>query len=388
MKIGYSFWGFLGDIKMDVNRRLASTPDGNATYSWSIISKLQELGNDVVLMMPDRDKPAVEAVGTNILFKSFAKVKRISAYCNSIKTLNIENAYRMSEEEVHECWDNAGCKDLDIVLHEWRMSIEGRNTRSSMTTLGSEWQPDLFIQECLIDYCKKNNLKLVVFDLDYKLEESDVNKLIEDGIDLTVFELGNKWKSKEWAKKVYIPFDFSSMYELKPNHWVDNKLVYVGNRYERDWCIDKYIPQNVDGVVVYGNWNEGGRDSSSRWQGIQFRNRIQVCDMYEAYSKSATTILLAKEDYCKYGFMTARVFESLLFCSVPMFIEEYGSELIEQFVGDYSRMLTVHSVEDVIKLSNKMYDNAVTRCYIINELRERISKFMDVKLFVEELLSC
>ena len=388
MKIGYSFWGFLGDIKMDVNRLLASTPDGNATYSWSIISKLQELGNDVVLMMPDRDEPAVKAVGTNILFKSFAKVKRISAYYNSTKTLDVENAYTMTEEEVHKCWDNAGCKDLDIVLHEWRMPIEGRNTKSSMVTLGSEWQPDLFIQECLIDYCKKNNLKLVVFDLDYKLEESDVNKLIKDGINLTVFELGSKWKSKEWAKKVYIPFDFSSMYELKPIHWVDDKLVYVGNRYERDWCIDKYIPQNVDGVVIYGNWNEGGRDSFSRWPGIQFRHRIQVCDMYEAYSKSATTILLAKEDYCKYGFMTARVFESLLFCSVPMFIEEYGSELIEQFVGDYSRMLTVHSVEDVIKLSNKMYDNAVTRCYIINELRERISKFMDVKFFVEELLSC
>ena len=32
MRIGYSYWGFLGDRKYDDNGNLLSTPDGNAFY--------------------------------------------------------------------------------------------------------------------------------------------------------------------------------------------------------------------------------------------------------------------------------------------------------------------------------------------------------------------
>ena len=42
MKIGYSYWGYLGDTKYDKNGKMASTPDGNAIYSWSIIYQLMK----------------------------------------------------------------------------------------------------------------------------------------------------------------------------------------------------------------------------------------------------------------------------------------------------------------------------------------------------------
>ena len=32
-KVGYSYWGFLGDVKMNSNCDIISTPDGNAFYS-------------------------------------------------------------------------------------------------------------------------------------------------------------------------------------------------------------------------------------------------------------------------------------------------------------------------------------------------------------------
>ena len=56
--VGYFYWGFLGDKKFR-NGKEVSTPDGNAFYSWSIISELQKRGYDVALYL-DQDKEGYE----------------------------------------------------------------------------------------------------------------------------------------------------------------------------------------------------------------------------------------------------------------------------------------------------------------------------------------
>lgn len=386
MKIGYSYWGYLGDMKFADDGMLASTPDGNAFYSWSIIHELQERGHEVYQMMPDRDLNGSMILGNDILFRSWAKDKRKSAYEDMVKMFNTKDASKLDELGVFAGWDEEHCDDIDLVLHEWRMEIPGRNTEDARGTDG--WQPDLFFQDCLINYCIKHGIKMVIFDLDYKLPEENVNELLSRGLKLKVFELGMKWSWKDWAKKVYIPFDFESIYEFRPKSWVNDKLVYVGNRYERDWCIDKYIPQDMDGVAVYGNWDEGGRDSKERWPKIDFRRRLQTCEMRDVYSSSASTILLAKHDYCEYHFMTARLIEAVFYCSVPLFIEEYGEETIEEFAGNHAKWLTVHSVDDVVKKSEELFTNYTMRVTILNNIREHLRKFMDVKFFVDALLSC
>lgn len=386
MNIGYSYWGFLGDMKFGDDGKLVSTPDGNAFYSWSIIDELQKRGHNVYQMMPDRDSNGSKILGDDILFMSWAKDKRKSAYENMVKTFDALDLSKLSESDVFACWDGCSCGGIDVILHEWRMAIPGRNTDDARGSC--RWQPDLFLQNCLIDYCIKHGIKMVIFDLDYKLTEDHVKMIADRGLDFNVFELGNKWLDRDWAKKVYIPFDFKSIYEFKPESFVRDKLVYVGNRYERDWCIDKYIPSGIDGVAVYGNWDEGGRDSKNRWPGIDFRHRLQTCEMHDVYSSSASTILLAKRDYCKFEFMTARVVEALFYCSVPLFIEEYGDELIKTFAGGAAKYLTVRSADDVKKKSSELFTNYVMRCTIINNMRERVEKFMDVRFFVDELLSC
>ena len=386
MNIGYSYWGFLGDMKFGDDGKLVSTPDGNAFYSWSIIDELQKRGHNVYQMMPDRDSNGSKILGDDILFMSWAKDKRKSAYENMVKTFDALDLSKLSKSDVFACWDGCSCGGIDVVLHEWRMAIPGRNTDDARGSYC--WQPDLFLQNCLIDYCIKHGIKMVIFDLDYKLSEEKVNELLSRGLKLKVFELGTKWSGKDWAKKVYIPFDFKSIYEFKPKSFVNDKLVYVGNRYERDWCIDKYIPQDMDGVAVYGNWDEGGRDSKERWPRIDFRRRLQTCEMRDVYSASASTILLAKHDYCEYHFMTARLIEAVFYCSVPLFIEEYGEETIEEFAGRHAKWLTVHSVDDVVKKSEELFTNYMMRVTILNNIREHLRKFMDVKFFVDVLLSC
>ena len=79
MKIGYGFWGFLGDKKFNNKGEEISTPDGNAFYSWSILRALQKAGHKVYALMPDRDAPGIEKVGQN-LFKTFAMEERYEAY--------------------------------------------------------------------------------------------------------------------------------------------------------------------------------------------------------------------------------------------------------------------------------------------------------------------
>lgn len=388
MKIGYSFWGYLGDLKFDPHSySLASTPDGNAFYSWSIIKELQDRSYEVFQMMPDRDKAGMTILNEDILFHAWASEKRKSAYSRLLKTISSDGLWSLTENDIFSFWDAAGCSDLDFVLHEWRMPIEGRNTEDAREKLRECWQPDLFLQQCVVDYCRINDIKLVLFDLDYKLEEYAVDSMVDSGMDVTVLELGSKWSEKPWSKQVQIPFDFTSIYEFKPKSWVKNKLVYVGNRYERDWCIDKYIPKSADGVVVHGNWDEGGRDSKHKWPTIMFEHRLQTLEMQSVYSDAAATVLLAKEDYCKYGFMTARVIEAVFYGTVPLFIEEFGNDVIERYAGEAASYLTVHDVNDVIKKMNELHDNFVMRVTIINNLREKL-KFMDVKNFVDELLSC
>ena len=136
MKIGYSYWGFLADIKMNKGKEV-STPDGNAFYSWSIIHALLKARHKVYRMMPDRDKEAVEEFGKTV-FSSFAKEKRYNVYKSMI-----------------DDWPD----DLDILLMEWRFPIPGRNCDVNLSS--SVYQPDLDIQNVMLDKYANTRTKII-----------------------------------------------------------------------------------------------------------------------------------------------------------------------------------------------------------------------------------
>lgn len=378
MNIGYSFWGFLGDKKYDSLGGEISTPDGNAFYSWSIISELQRKGHSVFNLMPDRDYPGYVLNGKK-LFDSWLSYQRNCIYnrLNPDLQLCVGNWKQRAED----------LKCLDYVLLEWRFEIPGRN--SLHEEIDSNWQPDYFIQDKILKICKKDEVKVVVFDLDYKLTLEDIKKY-----DIKyIIELGNKWSKMKQTKpqilngvsikKVYIPFDFNHIDYFDIVFPQDN-LVYVGNRYERDWCIDKYIPEDLEKVTVYGNWKESNRDSEERWPKINFGKRLQTSEMRDVYCKSTATILLAKEEYCKQGFMTARLIEAIFYGTVPFFIEEFGKETIKTYTGKYYDFLTVSSKDDLKNKIAQLNASPVLRWEIIKYLRMFL-RFMDVKYFVNDI---
>lgn len=402
-KCGYSFWGYLGDVKCDRKGNIASTPDGNAFYSWCIIRELQKRGYEVTQIMPDRDEKGYELEGDH-LFSSWIESERVQAYIGTKKLQYYaeiddcrESVYRnkiismVKDYVIHVLETN--CDDMEFILHEYRMLIPGRNNDNSIRS--DSWQPDYLIQECLFEYCCKNHKKLILFDLDYKLDLFAYTALKDKGCDVSVIELGERWlRYKDIdndikARKVFIPFDFDNIgyFDLLERRDRKQNLVYVGNRYERDWCIDKYIPDNLPDCMIYGNWLEGGRDTRKRWTNLHFGKRLQTCDMHSAYSESISTILLAKKEYCEYGFMTARIIESVFYGTVPLFITEYGEHVIKWYAGEYAEFLTVTSKEDVIRKVTEllMKSGGAWINIIIEYLREHL-KFMDVKYFVDTLL--
>ena len=397
MKIGYSFWGYLGDTKYDLQGNVASTPDGNAFYSWSIINKLLERGNQVYSIMPDRDYSAFchKTENGKHLFDSWCTKARRSAYTcmgniwdnnNFVAIENYNVIRKMVRDNQLYGYIASFLDKMDIVLHEWRMPIPGRNIALSEDDYVS-YQPDLDIQNCILKYFWEHpDKKLIIFDLDYKLDVNELNKPTSYGDNIYVFELGYKLHSRyPNAYHVEIPFDFRYINEFDLTRYGEpyNNLVYVGNRYERDWCIDKYIPTEIRGVKVYGNWCESGRDSKERWPNINFGDRVQTADMDSIYGNSKATILLAKKEYLENSFMTARILEAIFYGSVPLFIEEYGKETIEKYAGKLAPYLTVKSKADVIDCVYALEDDDL-RITTIECLREHL-KFMDVENFVDKI---
>ena len=216
MKIGYSYWGYLGDTKYDLQGNVASTPDGNAFYSWSIINKLQEDGHKVYSIMPDRDYPAFYY--GKYLFDSWCTEQRKSAYSNicniwyNYDFITTDSYYKirsMVRDNQLYGYIASALDNMDVVLHEWRMPIPGRNINVSDDDY-INYQPDLDIQNCILRYFGEHpNKKLIIFDLDYKLDVNELGKLPGGGRNIYVFELGYKLSNKySNAFRVEIPFDF------------------------------------------------------------------------------------------------------------------------------------------------------------------------------------
>lgn len=352
----YFYWGFLGDKKYKPNGEIGSFPDGNAFYSWSIISELQNRGNNVYII-EDRDKIGFEKESDN-LFNSFAKQKRLKCYKNlKIFNKNIK---------------------LDYAILEFRWPIPGRNTYDIKDK--DFWQPDLQYFENCIKYCNDNNIPFVVFDLDYKITNKDTKKYKIKNI----IELGNKWKNNKNINSctIQIPFDFSSINEkpIKINN-IQNDCIYVGSRYERDWCLH-YLPEHT---VVHGNWLEPGHgDSANEFPHLDFRKRLSASEIFEPYNNSLVTVLLAKKEYCKKHFMTARIQEAVFYGTVPLFIKEYGNETIRKYAGKYYKLLKVSSREDVKEVIKLFRENLLLRKEVIQYIRKNL-RFMDCKFFIDDI---
>lgn len=306
LRVGYSFWGFLGDIKMDSRGDRVSTPDGNATYSWSIVWEMMRRGHRVIPMMPDRDQPACDEYGVHN-FAAFCQKQRTDVYKHLL-----ESRYNYLEE---------GFPELDVLLLEWRFPIPGRNCQ--MGQLGESdpnFQPDLHRQTAMLRHYRNTKTKIIVWDLDYKLTGEDE---MEWDLPLIIETSMAPRALYSPRRSVEPPTVVDALMEHKTTD-ASTMMAYIGSRYERDDVIDEWIRPIANRdmcrgrIHFYGNWMKDIKELRERWPGVSFHDRVTTSDFHSIYRPAGAVPLLAKREYMERGFVTPRIWEALQFGSIPV----------------------------------------------------------------------
>lgn len=365
LRIGYAFWGFLGDHKEDAKGNALSTPDGNATYSWSIVWEAMRRGHQVIPMMLDRDYETVQRRGYSN-FGAFANEMRWKSYVHLSRNGILHDSYHDFPE-------------LDVLLVEWRWPIPGRNTPDQK---GAAWyQPDLERQTALLEHYSGTKTKVVAWDLDHKMTMEDEQR----------------WRFSVFETSVLPRKFFMSRLRVEPPTIVDvllsqpteaaspgNLLAYIGSRYERDEIIDEWIRATANRdrargrYHFYGKWEQP--DCSIRWPGVAFHDRVTVADFPSIYASACGVPLLAKRSYIQNGFVTPRVWEALMFGSIPIGL--YGhfgiSRYVDKIADDDENMLEI--AEELSQMS--LEERHETRRKAVEKIG-----FMDARYFLNKLES-
>ncbi|MEO5877936.1 MAG: hypothetical protein ABIS86_04525 [Streptosporangiaceae bacterium] len=275
MRIGYSFWGFLGDGVTD-------TPDGGRSHRRTLIDGLFAAGHDIVFLQANRD---LDEATTDLPYT----------------------------------WASDGYPQVDALMLEWRWPIDGRNT-TSCSAAGHTC--DLHRQADLVSHYTQAGLPTVLWDKDRQLPADDP---LRSQPNVTVCEAALHPSSD--AVSLLFPVADSVLDHADPNKLAASErrwlLTYVGNQYGRDDCFTTYFAPAADVHVdhlVAGKWTD-----TQEWPHVRFIGRVAFAKVAELYGMSLSTILLLPDRHLRSGQMTQRLFESVLAGCVPLCPIEFRS---------------------------------------------------------------
>ncbi len=307
MKIGYSFWGFLGNGVTD-------TPDGGRSHRRPFIDALLDRGHDIVFLQADRDR--LEAGD------------------------DLGGAYTFDD----------GVPDIDVLFLEWRWAITGRNT----TVCGAEGHTcDLHRQAQLINhYTVRHQTPTVIWDKDRTLRAESVWRRTAHTL---VCEAA--LVPTPGARSLLFPVAEDLLAQADPVALAagprDLALGYVGNQYDRDESFDRFFAPAAARVehLVAGKWTKTGR-----WPHVRFLGRIPFEAAAGVYGRALATVLMLPERYAAVGQMTQRIFEAVLAGCVPLAPADI--RYVNRFVPDE---LIVRSGRDVIERLSHLREIAGTQ---------------------------
>ncbi|TMR99494.1 glycosyltransferase family protein [Nonomuraea basaltis] len=269
MRIGYSFWGFLGPGVTD-------TPDGGRSHRRVLVDALIAAGHEIVFLQPNRD---LDEAGTDLT----------ATYT----------------------WD-AGLPPVDVLFLEWRWPIPGRNT-TPCSAAGHTC--DLHRQQQLLDHYTRQLATLtVLWDKDQQLPPGDPLRTLGH---VTVCEPA--LHPSFGAVSLLFPVADDAINQADPAALAAEDrplpLVYIGNQYDRDTAFTTYFAPAAAHVAhrVAGKWTDTGR-----WPHVNFTGRIPFTEVAATYRASVATVLLAPDRYARSGQFTQRLFEAVLAGCLPL----------------------------------------------------------------------
>ncbi|MGW3729154.1 hypothetical protein [Streptomyces sp. NPDC000851] len=308
MRIGYSFWGFLGP-------GITDTPDGGRSHRRPLVDALITSGHRIVFLQADRDRQeAGEVLGYDF---------------------------------------DSRFPEIDVLFLEWRWPIPGRNT----TECGSPGHTcDLHRQsELLHHYTSDRRIPTVIWDKDRRLPADspwrhhpgvavcEATLTPSPGATSLLFPVSDQWLDRTAPEAL-----------VRANRPL--ALAYVGNQYDRDDAFDRYFAPAAQHVphAVAGKWQD-----TARWSHVTFLGRLGFHDAMALYGTALATVLLLPQRYARAGQMTQRISEAVLSGCLPLCPAEIRHA--ERFVPD---ALLVRNGSDVVRTLRRLHTEAGTETHV------------------------
>jgi hypothetical protein len=269
VRIGYSFWGFLGP-------GITDTPDGGRSHRRPLIEGLITAGHEVVFLQRNRD-----------LHEAGYDLRRLYA------------------------WDD-GLPAIDALFLEWRWPVPGRST----TPCGSPGHAcDLHRQDELVaHYTARRAVPTIVWDKDLQLERGSP---LRSAPNVTVCEAG--LRPAPGAESLLFPVPDSALDEADPVALAVQprtlSLVYAGNQYDRDEAFTEFFAPAARRHPhrVAGKWTR-----TDAWPHVNFTGRCAFPEVRELHLSALATVLLLPGRYARAGQMTQRLPEAVLAGCLPV----------------------------------------------------------------------
>jgi hypothetical protein len=269
VRIGYSYWGFLGP-------GITDTPDGGRSHRRPLIDGLIAAGHELVLLQRNRD---LEEAG----------------------------------HDLRACytWD-AGLPGIDGLFLEWRWPVTGRST----TRCGSPGHTcDLHRQDELVaHYTAGRKIPTIIWDKDLQLERGSPLRSLP-GVAVCEAAL----KPSPGADSLLFPVADTALDHADPVRLAAMPrplpLVYAGNQYDRDEAFSQFFAPAAARHAhrVAGKWTR-----TSDWPQVNFTGRCAFPEVRELHESALATVLLLPGRYARAGQVTQRLFEAVLAGCLPI----------------------------------------------------------------------
>ena len=234
--------------------------------------------------------------------------------------------------------------EVDCAYFEWRWPMANN---SGPNPTNSDWSR----QTQLMNEYHKRGTPIIVFDTDMKIRPEDEfrwNRMVIGEPTISHSQQLRKRIRLNWVT------DFIPYYDTPVSPIT---YCYLGNDYQRADQFSKYygasaIELRDYGIqtLVHGNWLERSSERASpeenlrKYKCVDFGTRLSYKDGMKMMSSAICSANLAKDEYYAHGFITSRIYETIL-TGIPCLTPVEHKHLAPVGLGEW----LVTSPEDVVR---------------------------------------
>lgn len=351
-------------------------------------------GDGVVDRPDNTDEMVVTYIINWLLDRYSAKGQEINIYqlqhmdpISPVWTAEIAALRKRAYESLQVVGPDDTPPELEVIFCRWRWDVGAPN------------DPRLRAQQRMLDHYGGTSTRILIWDEDYQIDDdteqyllsipnvelietSEIARVGERSLKCTYAPHPIRLDRDKCLRNVLGPPGLRQGDHLE----MGMRLGYVGNNYERQEYLDKYLTHGSNrhpGTVhLYGNWLKYGTDIIEEYPGISFHTKVGRHMRDWVYQHSLAVPMLAKQIYFQWGHITPRLHEVVSAGGIPIGFTEFNG--VERY---YPGDLIVSDDRELALLVDEIaaWDGAKRR----GKLYEQVEKMIDEKIFdVDEFFRC